>query len=132
MPIVVDMPREEEDQVRQAAAAEGVDAATFLRQAAEARLRLCPPDRPPAEADLLEKINQGFPEEFWERYHRLDARRRAQMLTRKEQQELIGLTDQMEARRAERLTHVLELARLRGTTLDAVLDQLGLRPPPVE
>lgn len=34
MPIIVDMPTELEDQVRLAAAAEGVDAATFLRESA--------------------------------------------------------------------------------------------------
>lgn len=85
---------------------------------------------PPTEAALLERINQGFPVEFWEQYRRLTQKRRAEALTPAERQSLIGLTDQIEAANVRRLEHLVELARLRGMPLPALMDQLGLSGPP--
>ena len=41
---------------------------------------------------------------------------------------MIAFTDRREAYNVERLEKLIELARLRGTTLDQVMDQLGIRP----
>jgi hypothetical protein len=48
-------------------------------------------------------------------------------LTPDEQQELIELSDQIEFADAERLKHLILLAQLRNTTVDSLMDQLGLR-----
>ncbi len=132
MPIIVEMPPEMEAQVREAAEAEGVDAATFLREAAEAHLRQHDPARLLTDSELLARINRGFPEAFWNRYRKLVARRRAETLTRKEQQELIGMSDQLEAMRVERLQYLMKLAQRRQTAVDALMTELDLRPTAVE
>jgi hypothetical protein len=83
----------------------------------------------PAEADLLQKINQGLPPEVWERYHQLVAKRRAETLTPSEHTELIRLSDQIELANARRLEHLVELARLRQISLDTLMDQLVIKAP---
>lgn len=132
MTLVLELPPEMEGRVREVAQAEGVDVSALLREATEARLRQYDPARTLTEGALLARISRGFPETFWNRYRRLIARRRAETLTRKEQQELIGMSDQMEAWRVERLQYLIKLAEIRQTSLDALIQELGLRPTPVE
>jgi len=82
------------------------------------------------ESELLMAINQGVPANLQRRYDELIAKRRAVTLTREEHEELLALTEQVEEldlRRAERL---VELARLRKTTLSAVMEDLGIGPQP--
>ena len=132
MTVSVDFPPEIEVQVREMAQAEGLDVPALVREAMAARLRQFDPARPLTEAELLLRINRAFPEAFWNRYRRLIAKRRAETMTRAEQQELIGMSDQLEAWRVERLKYLIKLAELRRTTLDALTKKLGLRPMPVE
>jgi len=79
------------------------------------------------EADLLERINSSLAHVDWERYHALIARRRAETLTTEEQSELIAISDRIEVANVARIEHLAELARLRGTTVDALIDELGLQ-----
>jgi len=85
----------------------------------------------PAESDLLAKINEGFPPEFWRRYRELIARREAGTLTAEECTELISLSDRVEEKNWRRTEHLIVLASLRGITLPELVQQLGLRPEPV-
>jgi ribosomal protein L29 len=78
------------------------------------------------ETDLLQKINQGLPEETARRYHDLMARRRGGKLSVEEHEELLGLTAQAEDLQAERIEYLTELARLRRTPLRALMEELGL------
>jgi len=78
------------------------------------------------EQELLREIGQingKFSAEFWRRYHELVARRDADLLITggPEMQELIGMTDELELRQAERLEILSKLARLRKTTLSEVM-----------
>ena len=82
-----------------------------------------------AEAELLRQINTGWDAERWQRYHALVAQRRAGRLTAEEYRELIALTDERERAHAQRLEHLIALAKLRQTTLDAVMEELGLQAP---
>ena len=77
---------------------------------------------------MLLRINQGLPENDARRYQELMARRRAGILTGGDHQELLRLTDAAEALQAERVRDLAELARLRGTSLDALVEELGLQP----
>lgn len=128
MTVTLELPPETEAQIRQVADAEGVDVATFLRDAAEARLRPAPPPRSMSETELLAKITEGFPAAFWERFRALAAKRDAGTLTPPEQQELIAHSDRTEARDAERLTYLTELSRRRGVPVRVLTTELGLRP----
>ena len=57
------------------------------------------------------------------------AKRRAENLTQDEYVELIALTNEREIAHARRMKYLVELSHLRQTSLDAVMDALGIRPP---
>lgn len=103
MTVVLDFPPEMETQMHELARAEGLDVSGLVRETMAARLRQYDPARPLSEAELLARINRGFPEAFWERYRQLIAKRRAETMTPEEQQEAIHMSDQLEAWRVERL-----------------------------
>jgi hypothetical protein len=123
-----------EQQLRQEAASAGLAPEAYILQAVQDRLmqtshRHRPAPRlSPEEAELLAKINLGLSPTEWERYHALVARRKAEILTPDEQTELIALSDSLEEANAQRLGYLAELARVRHTTLDAVMSELGLMP----
>lgn len=80
------------------------------------------------ESELLTSINQGLPPADAKRMNELIAKRQDYSLTEEEYQELIRLTDESECFGVERLKHLMELAHLRGITLDEVMEQLDIRP----
>jgi hypothetical protein len=135
MTLTIDLPPELEAQLREEAARAGLDADTFIRNTLEERVRqvrnytTAPPHLSRAEAELLQRINVGLPPAVWQRYHELVAKRRAETLTPEEHTVLITLSDQIEAANARRIEHLVELARLRQTSLEALMDQLGIIAP---
>jgi hypothetical protein len=78
------------------------------------------------EAELLRQNNAGLPAETWRRYHELVAKRRAESLSAAEQQESIGLSDRIEQANAERMRHLLDLARRRGARLKGLVNAFGV------
>ncbi len=134
MAITIDLTPELEVQLRQAAAEAGVALDSLIIRSVEEHLgktaraaedgqRLSP-----GEAELLLRINgmlSAFP---WERYHELIAKRQDESLTVSEQAEIAAFSDQIEAANAERMVLLAELARLRKTSVPALLAELGLRP----
>ncbi len=132
MPLLVDLPPEVESKVREVARAEGMDVSALVRETMEARLRQYDPARSLTEADLLARINKGFSEAFWNRYRQLITKRRAETMTPQEQQEAIGMSDQLEAWRVERLQYLIKLAEIRHTSVDALMQELGLHPTSIE
>jgi hypothetical protein len=85
-----------------------------------------------AETELLLKINQGFAPAPQQRYDELLEKRDARTLTPAEYQELLDLTDQVEAFNVERVQALADLARLRQVSLPEVMRQLGLDTPAYE
>ncbi len=85
-----------------------------------------PKGLPPAEAVLLERINEGLPPATWERYHALKEKRHTETFTPEEHAELIRLVNEVEIWNARRLKWVAELAKLRGTSFPELVKQLGL------
>jgi len=77
----------------------------------------------------LREINRGLLSEDWQRYRELVAKRRDETLTPTEQGDLIGLADQIEEANVHRIECLIELAHIRNTSLEALMDQLGIRPP---
>ena len=72
---------------------------------------------------------QGFAQEFWDRYQALVRKRRDESLVPAEQEELIRLSDEIEAADVRRLQHLMELARLRNIPLPALMEELDLPAP---
>jgi hypothetical protein len=77
---------------------------------------------------LLQQINQSIPPKLQERYDGLITKRRADMLTDDEYQELLELSDRIEAIDVKRLGYLSELAKLRQTSLTALIQELQLQP----
>lgn len=82
-----------------------------------------------AETSLLARINQGLPSNLQERIATLRTKREDGSISDSEYEELTHLTDQSEELHAERMAALVELAKLRGITLPALMDQLGIKFP---
>lgn len=81
------------------------------------------------ETELMFHINQGISHNEQKRFDTLVAKRQAETLTQEEHQELIALTEEIERKDAERMKSLAELARIRGKSLDAVMEELHIRTP---
>lgn len=81
-----------------------------------------------SEAQLLENINEGFPEVFWQRYHALQKQMRDEVLPESDRVEYLGMVAQLEKRQTERLGQLSELAQRRGIDLLDLIRELGLEP----
>ena len=82
---------------------------------------------PKNEAELLQKINQGLPPEVRKRYEVLNAKLHEETIAPEEHQELLQLIDRIELADAERLQHLIELARIRNVSVDTLMNQLDIR-----
>ena len=87
------------------------------------------PSLPQREAELLQKINQGVPAEVRARYRELTAHLEDEAISAAEHAELLQLIDLIELSDAERLRHMIELATLRGISVDDLATRLGIRQP---
>jgi hypothetical protein len=134
MTLTIEISPELESQVREQAAQQGLGADEYvvnvLRQYLRETERPKTSCLPETEARLLAQINEGFPPDWWQRYNELTEKRRAETLTPEEQATLIGLSDQIEELNARRIQHLIELARLRQTSLPELMEQLGIKPAP--
>ena len=79
------------------------------------------------KAELLMKINQGIPVETQHLYNELIAKREAETLTVDEHQNLLRLSEQVEKLQAQRIEYLVELARIRGISLTACMENLGIK-----
>jgi hypothetical protein len=132
--MTIDITHELESRIRQRAAEQGVDVTEYINRTLQEHLRGTEIAETRhlsgEESRLLREINRGLPESTWHRYRELIEKRQADSLETPEQAELIAISDQIEeldARRAERL---MELARLRNISLEALLEQLGIKARP--
>ncbi|MDB9476342.1 hypothetical protein [Dolichospermum circinale] len=74
------------------------------------------------ESELLLKINQGIPLDIQKDYNDLIAKRDAETLTNHEYKELLNLTQQIEKQQAQRIEYLVELASLRGISLNTLME----------
>ena len=105
------------------------DLEQFVSQVIALRARRQAPSLPRAESELLLKIDEGVRRDIQTRYNELIAKRQAEALTPDEYEELLKLTQEVEKLEVRRVESLAELARLRGTSLTAVMENLGIRPP---
>ena len=105
------------------------DLEQFVSQVIALRAKRQAPSLPRVESELLLKINEGVPRDIQTRYNELIAKRQTETLTPDEYEELLKLTQEVEKLEVRRVEYLAELARLRGTSLTAVMENLGIRPP---
>jgi hypothetical protein len=122
MTIVLQMPPGLEASLRDRAAREGVDASTLVLRTLEQQFG----SSADAQTDLLLRLNEGPSEEVWRRYHELSAKRDSETLPSEQHDELIGLSQIIEAADVKRLEYMADLAKLRGVGLRALRAELGI------
>jgi hypothetical protein len=86
------------------------------------------PSLPAGEASLLARINRGLPAAMRERLEKLHAKSEDGTLTPDEHTELLELVKGVEALEVERIESLSRLAALRGVSLEALMDELGIQP----
>lgn len=79
------------------------------------------------EEILIQKIKAVYPVKENKRYKALRKKVDSHQITKKEQKELIELTDKFESLDAQRLQYLIRLAELRGQNLNKVLKEFS--PP---
>jgi hypothetical protein len=100
----------------------------LIAQAIRVQTRRKVPSLSKEQSILLQQINQSIPPKLQERYDLLITKRRADTLTDDEYQELLELSDRIEAIDVKRLGYLSELAKLRQTSLTALIQELQLQP----
>ncbi len=80
------------------------------------------------EADLLKKINRGFPQKKWERLDFLNDKLEYETISEAEHEELSVLIEAYEKYSLQRLRQLGQLAMIRKVSLDEVMNQLGIQP----
>ncbi len=127
MTIILQMPPGLEASLRDRAAREGIDASALVLRTLEQQFgSSANPSTAEADAELLLRINEGPSEEVWRRYHELSVKRDSETLTPEEHDELIGLSEMIEAADVTRLEYMAELAKLRGVSLRSLRADLGI------
>lgn len=128
MSLTIDLPTSVESQVLNAAKRAGVAPRDYIETVLARHFHRQSVTLPAAEAELLQRVNIGLTEETWRRYHLLREKLEDESLTTEEQTELIGITDRLETANVKRIEALIKLAEIRHTTLDALMDELELRP----
>lgn len=101
----------------------------FADEVAAVRARRHAPVLSKDESALFAIINQSLSETKRTRLAELGEKRADETLAPAEQQELLTLQQRLEALHAERMNALADLAKLRGITLTAVMEQLGIEFP---
>lgn len=101
----------------------------FVSQVLALHARRKAPSVPPDETSLLLEINRGLPPELRARLEQLGEKRENEALTADEHDELLRLVTQVEELDVRRIENLSRLAQLRGLSLGALMDRLGISPP---
>lgn len=128
MTIQLSVTSELERQLKKAADQMGLTPDTYIMRLLQKDLQThaAPVRLSREESQLLKQINASLSTIEWERYRSLLAKRDNEILTTGEQTELIALSDQIEEANVRRMEAVAELARVRKTTVPALMENLGL------
>jgi hypothetical protein len=81
------------------------------------------------ELELLKKIYEPLKAKTQRRYDSLSAKLQQGKITQTEHEELLALVEAAEGHNADWLKSLIELARLRGVSVEELMAQLGLNQP---
>lgn len=132
MALIIELDAELEHKIREEAAKTGLDTQTYIVRTLKEQLLHPESDNislSTEETVLLQQINLGLSQRDWQRYHTLVNKRRKETLCPEEQADLIALSDRIEAANARRMHAVAQLALLRHTSIEAMMQDLGLPEP---
>lgn len=100
----------------------------FLHKAMLIRAQRIAPTLSHTESDLLQKINEGIPEEILTRFDTLHQQQTKRTLSITEEAELYNLVNQIETSEAQRIPYLAQLAQLRGQTLTQLMSAINVEP----
>jgi hypothetical protein len=101
---------------------------SFVGQILQIRGKRQAPSVSAAEADLMQKITHCIPPNLQTRFNELVKQRQANTIDDASLQELRDLSNQIELLEADRIQHLAQLAQLRSTSIDDLIQQLHLIP----
>jgi hypothetical protein len=99
----------------------------FIAQVIALQAQRNAPSLQQQESELLLKINQSIPLDIQKYYNDLIDKRDAETLTDDEYRELLHLTEMIEKQQAQRIEYLIELAKLRGISLNTLMGNLGIQ-----
>jgi hypothetical protein len=102
------------------------DLEQFLQKVGRLVARRKSPSVPERETVLLQAINQSLDVDLQNRFKLLLTKQNKNATSEFEHQELLKLIDKIELQYAQRLEYLIELAHLRGVSLDVLMKQLKL------
>jgi hypothetical protein len=102
------------------------DLEQFLQKVGRLVARRKSPSVPERETVLLQAINQSLDVDLQNRFKLLLTKQNKNAISEFEHQELLKLIDKIELQYAQRLEYLIELAHLRGVSLDVLMKQLKL------
>jgi len=82
------------------------------------------------ELELIDEILNGLSKKLLARYKKLSLKLLREENTEEERQELIGLSDQIEAFGVERLRNLIKLSKSWHLSVTEVMDKLKIETPP--
>ncbi|MBE9057517.1 STAS/SEC14 domain-containing protein [Sphaerospermopsis sp. LEGE 08334] len=103
------------------------DLKQFISQVIALQAQRNAPSLQQQESELLLKINQGIPLNIQKSYSDLIDKRDAEIITDDEYKELLHLTAIIEKQQAKRIEYLIELAKLRGISLNTLMENLGIQ-----
>lgn len=104
----------------------------FIQEAKKLRNKSARPKWSKSEVELIKKINECvLSAEKQSRYDELVEKRRNEEITEKELEELIALTDESEELNVWRLENLVRLAISSKKSVDEIMEELEIYPPPV-
>ncbi|WP_071191229.1 STAS/SEC14 domain-containing protein [Trichormus sp. NMC-1] len=103
------------------------DLKQFISQVIALQAQRNAPSLQKQESEILLKINQSIPLDIQKSYNNLIDKRDAETLTDNEYRELLHLTEMIEKQQAQRIEYLIELAKLRGISLNILMENLGIQ-----
>lgn len=125
MTLEIEMTPELEQQLQQAAEKAGVTPDAYIVRMLQQNLKPTH-SLPDNEVELLQRIDRSLSHIEWQRYSDLLSKRNAQTLTPIEHNELIAISEQIELANADRIEALGELSRIRNTSINDLIAELGL------
>lgn len=136
MTLTIQITAETEHKLKQAAQAAGLSPDIYVAQLIQNNLAPQENQGKPehrlsrAETILIQTINHSLNEIDWQSYQALIEKREDETLTLEEHEMLIAFSDQVEIANVNRLKAVVDLAKLRNTSIRTMMDELELKPQP--
>jgi hypothetical protein len=130
MSLTIQLPSSIEQQIRENASLQGLSLERYVAQTLLSGLSKTPKNKGKKllkEEDLLQLVRLNVQPSELEEYYRLIKSKENGTLTEVEYVDLISLTNRVEIAHAERMKYVIQLANLRGMSLEQTFLDLGLQ-----